>query len=55
MGNEEVTREELKKYAIRSKTVDRIVNSVADRAIVTEENGVIFAEHERQDPRPFEG
>ena len=31
MGDKEVTRAEIKKYAIRSNTVDRIVNSVADR------------------------
>lgn len=46
MGDKEVTREELKKYAIRSNTVDRIVNSVVDRAIVTEDGEVIFAEPE---------
>ena len=28
MGDKEVTREEMKKYAIRSNTVDRIVNRV---------------------------
>ena len=46
MGEREVTREELKKYAIRSDTVDRIVNSVVDRAIVTDEGKAIFAEPE---------
>ena len=44
MGDREVTREDLKKYAIRSNTVDRIVNSVVDRAVITEEGKVIFAE-----------
>ena len=52
MGDKEVTREELMKYAIRSNTVDRIVNSVVDRAIVTEDGEVIFAEPEsKKDPR----
>ena len=51
MGDKEVTREELMKYAIRSNTVDRIVNSVVDRAIVTEDGEVIFAEPEsKKDP-----
>ena len=34
MGDKEVTREEMKKYAIRSNTVDRIVNRVVDNAII---------------------
>lgn len=46
MGDKEVSDEELKRYAIRSNTVDRIVNSVVDRAIVTDEGEVIFAEPE---------
>lgn len=46
MGDKEVTREELKKYAIRSNTVDRIVNSVVDRAIVKDDGEVIFAKPE---------
>lgn len=51
MGDKEVTREELMKYAIRSNTVDRIVNSVVDRAIVMEDGEVIFAEPEsKKDP-----
>lgn len=41
MGDKEVTREEMKKYAIRSNTVDRIVNRVVDNAIVNE-NGEVF-------------
>ena len=39
MGDKEVTRAEMKKYAIRSNTVDRIVNRVVDRSIVVDENG----------------
>lgn len=51
MGDKEVTREELMKYAIRSNTVDRIVNNVVDRAIVTEDGEVVFAEPEsKKDP-----
>lgn len=44
MGDNEVGDEELKRYAIRSDTVDRIVNSVVDRAIVTDKGEVFFAE-----------
>lgn len=43
MGDKEVTREEMRKYAIRSNTVDRIVNRVVDNAIVNEKGEVFFA------------
>lgn len=39
MGDKEVTHEELKNYVIKNKTIDRIVNSIADRAIVINERG----------------
>ena len=43
MGDKEVTREEMRKYAIRSNTVDRIVNRVVDNAIVNDNGEVFFA------------
>lgn len=44
MGDKEITHEELKNYVIRgNNTIDRIVNSVVDRAIVTEDGDVILA------------
>lgn len=48
MGDKEVTREEMKKYAIRSNTVDRIVNMVVDNAIVVDENGVPTKSEEKE-------
>lgn len=44
MGDKEITHEELKNYVFRgNNTIDRIVNSVVDRAIVTEDGDVILA------------
>ena len=38
MGDKEITHEELKNYVIKgNNTIDRIVNSIVDRAIVTED------------------
>lgn len=35
MGDKEITHEDLKNYVIKgNKTIDRIVNSIVDRAIV---------------------
>lgn len=39
MGDKEITHEDLKNYVIKdNKTIDRIVNSIVDRAIVINEN-----------------
>jgi len=38
MGDKEISRDELKKYAIRSNTVDRIVNRVVDNAVLIDGN-----------------
>jgi len=44
MGDKEITHEELKNYVIKgNNTIDRIVNSVVDRAIVTEEGEVVLS------------
>ena len=41
MGDKEITHEELKNYVIKgNKTIDRIVNSVVDRAIVINEEDI---------------
>lgn len=42
MGEHEIPREDLQKYTIYSNTVDRIVNSVADRAVITDAGQIIF-------------
>ena len=41
MGDKEITHEELKNYVIKgNKTIDRIINSVVDRAIVINEEDI---------------
>ena len=45
MGDKEITHEELKNYVIKgNNTIDRIVNSIVDRAIVTEDGEVVLPE-----------
>lgn len=45
MGDKEITHEELKKYVIKgNNTIDRIVNSIVDRAVVTEDSEVQLPE-----------
>lgn len=45
MGDKEITHEELKKYVIKgNNTIDRIVNSIVDRAVVTKDGEVQLAE-----------
>lgn len=41
MGEKEITHEDLKNYVIKgNKTIDRIVNSIVDRAIVVNEEEI---------------
>lgn len=41
MGDKEITHEDLKNYVIKgNKTIDRIVNSIVDRAIVVNEEEI---------------
>lgn len=41
MGDKEITHEDLKNYVIKgNKTIDRIVNSIVDRAIVVSEEEI---------------
>ena len=48
MGDIEITHEELKNYVIKgNNTIDRIVNSIVDRAIVTEDGEVVLPEPSR--------
>lgn len=48
MGDKEITHEELKNYVIKgNNTIDRIVNSIVDRAIVTEDGEVQLPELSR--------
>lgn len=37
MGDKEISHDELKNYVIKNNTIDRIINSIADRAIVIDE------------------
>lgn len=42
MGDKEITHDELKNYVIKgNNTIDRIVNSVVDRAIVVNEGELV--------------
>lgn len=48
MGDKEITHEELKNYVIKgNNTIDRIVNSIVDRAVVTEDGEVVLPEPSR--------
>lgn len=41
MGDNEITHEDLKNYVIKgNNTIDRIVNSIVDRAIVVNEDDI---------------
>ena len=41
MGDKEITHEDLKNYVIKgNKTIDRIVNSIVDRAIVVDKEEI---------------